>query len=160
MLRPPLIGDCESRAEVATVRKYCSRNTCRVYLSKSDHNVRDYPRCGAQRIRTDEISRGIVPRVLHYIAALVSKFDLGINTKNCEGARHHHPAVVAAARALSDCSPSLDRGIPSFADRLLSRPARVRSGSRLCQNARLAEAERLPRLKHRVSSGRQHEAIR
>src|SRR5438552_1157329 len=109
MLRPPLIGDCESRAEVATVRKYCSRNTCRVYLSKSDHNVRDYPRCGAQRIRTDEISRGIVPRVLHYIAALVSKFDLGINTKNCEGARHHHPAVVAAARASSDCSPSLER---------------------------------------------------
>src|SRR6266511_6118345 len=36
----------------------------------------------------------------------------------------------------------------------------VRSGSRLCQNARVAEAERLPRLKHRVSSGRQHEAIR
>jgi len=26
-------------------------------------------------------------------------------------------------------------------------------GSRLCQNARVAEAERLPRLKHRVSSG-------
>jgi len=40
------------------------------------------------------------------------------------------------------------------------RRADDREGSRLCQNARVAEAERLPRLKHRVSSGRPHEAIR
>ena len=69
---------------VATARNGCSRNTCRVYLSKTDHNVGITPRCGAQRIRTDKISRGIVPRVLHYIAALVSKFELAINLKTAK----------------------------------------------------------------------------
>ena len=45
-------------------------------------------------------------------------------------------------------------------ERLLSELATVRTGSRPCENAKVAETEMLPILKKVISSERQHEAVR